>query len=91
MRPLSVSEQLYAEKIIKGTETLRKKVTLYKKDDPGLARFRITAMNHIQDFITRKIQGRKQTAKLKKFITQWQDDQGIGKDIIALFEAMENF
>ena len=91
MRPLSVSEQLHAEQIIKGTEALRKKVTLYKKGDPGLARFRVTAMNHIQDFIVRKVQGRKQTASLKKYLDYWREDQGIGKDIIALFDGMENF
>ena len=91
MRPLSVSEQLHAEQIVKGTESLRRKITLYKKDDPGLARFRITAMNHIQEFIIRKVQGRKQTTKLKKFLAYWQDDQGVGKDITALFDAMENF
>ena len=82
---------MYAEMIIKGTESLRKKVTLYKKGDPGLARFRATAMNHIQDFIIRKVQGRNQTAALKKYLDYWREDQGIGKDIIALFDAMENF
>lgn len=91
MRPLSVDEQMHAEKILKETEALRKKVMLYKKGDPALARFRVTAMNHIQEFIVRKVQGKKQPAALKKYLEYWQKDQGIGKNIIALFDAMENF
>jgi hypothetical protein len=88
---LRVSEKYYADRIMAQTTDLRKTVTLYKKNDPSMAMFRITAMNNIQEFIIRKVTGLKQTKKLEKYLDYWAKDGpgGIGENIIALFKAME--
>lgn len=87
---LSVSEKLYAEKIMRETEHLRKRVTLYKRNDSSLALFRTQLMNNITEFVIRKVTNKPMTKKLTSYIDYWRNDGpgGIGEDIVALFDAM---
>jgi len=89
---LTVSERYYADRIMEQTTELRKTVTLYKKNDPAYAMFRVTAMNNIQEFIIRKVTGLKQPKKITNYIEYWEKDgpDGIGESIVKLFNAMDS-
>lgn len=89
MIQLTPKQQQHAEQIIRDTTELRKRVTLYKKNCQAYAQFRVTTMNYVETAILCKVTGKKLPVKTKKFITYWENDLGIGKDIVALFNAIE--
>lgn len=90
MKALSVDQQMHAEKIIAGTKDLRQTITLYKKNDEGLALFRVQAFNHISCAILSKALGHKLPAPTKKWLKFWKNDAGIGQNITKLFDSIDN-
>jgi hypothetical protein len=88
---LTVDQEMFAETIVKGTKELRQEITLYKKNDPDLALFRVTAANHIQDIILARVMFKKIPAKTRKWLKYWEGDLGIGAKIHELAKAIEDY
>ncbi|QVV97190.1 hypothetical protein 2017DRC82_0085 [Vibrio phage ICP1] len=59
--------------IINNQELIKqlKCITLYKKNDAGLALFRLTARNNLQQVLIRMVLNKPLTKDLKSFISNW--------------------
>lgn len=80
-----------AEKIINDTTNVRKKITLYKKNDAGLAMFRLTAFNNIQDAIICRVKNKPYTKRINEFLDFWADGSDLGDNIQHLFSAIKDY
>lgn len=90
MKTLLPEELKQAEKIVTLTTPTRKTITLYKKNDEGLALFRVTAMNNIQELIIRKVKGLEKTKKLTNWLEFWNDGSHLGNAIQSLNEQIDS-
>lgn len=57
-----------------GTAGARKKLTMYRADDDGAARFRLEAMRHCSELTIAAITGRPYSAELTAWLAVWLSD-----------------
>lgn len=91
MKNLTPAQLAAASEILKRTTSLRTPVTLYKRNDPGLALFRTQALNMFQSAVVAKVTNKPRPKRLQTWLDGWASDApgGIGEDITALFKAVE--
>ena len=62
------------KKLIEETATTRKAITLYKREDEGLALFRAHATNRLLMLAQRVVAKRPLTKELKKYFKRWTSE-----------------
>ena len=87
-REMTAAEYEVFKAIAKRTGAVRKKITLYKKNDESLALFRIQAFNHILRAMVRKVQGKRQLKKTSDWVKAWDDGSDLGNSIQDLFSQI---
>jgi len=91
---LNSNQLLQAQKVAKNPEVIKSRriLVMYKKDEPGLALFRVRAANMCNEILTRTIARKKLLKEARIWVNTWLNDPSdsiIGDAVKAFVNAIE--